>query len=68
MGIYGEKSTYSLRKPEATSIARHTAFNRHTIKEFFGKLEGLILSTGTSSVFIYNLDEKGCHTVQPKRS
>lgn len=54
----------SVRSPEATSLARATAFNEHNIKCFFDLLEPLISKLATGGQSIFNLDETGCTTVQ----
>lgn len=53
----------SLRTPEATSLARMTAFNRHTVGTFFDKLECVLKRHSFRPNQIFNLDETGVTTV-----
>ena len=54
----------SVQKPEATSLARATAFNCHTIGKFFDQLGDLYDRYKFEMHDIYNLDETGCTTAQ----
>ena len=54
----------SIRKLESTSIGRATAFNQHTVSEYFKNL-GTVLDKNKLTVdHIFNIDETGVTTVQ----
>ncbi|XP_050499832.1 tigger transposable element-derived protein 4-like [Diabrotica virgifera virgifera] len=54
----------TLRKPEATSINRITAFSRNEVTIFFNNLSRLMEKYAFSPNKIYNCDETGVTTVQ----
>ena len=53
-----------MQKPEATSLARATAFNCHTVGKFFNQLGDLYDRYKFEMHDIYNLNETGCTTAQ----
>ena len=59
-----ETNGLAIRSPEATSLARASAFNQHRVGEFYENLSTVMDRYKFSPNDIYNLDETGVHTVQ----
>ena len=65
---FKKRNRLTIRSPEATSMARASAFNQHTVKEFFTNLARVMDKHKFAPQDIYNIDESGLHTVQKPES
>jgi len=63
-GFIKRSQCISLRKPEATSLARSMGFNKPVVMQFYGTLYNLLEKYKLGPENIYNLDETGITSVQ----
>ena len=54
----------SIRLPKPTSVGRASAFNKHTVKEYFDNLAKVMDDNKFTAEQIFNVDETGVTTVQ----
>lgn len=62
-GFMDRNNKLSLRTPEPTSLSRGTAFNQHTVGEFYNLLGEVLGREQFEPESIYNCDETGVQTV-----
>uniref|UniRef100_A0A1B0CX45 HTH CENPB-type domain-containing protein n=1 Tax=Lutzomyia longipalpis TaxID=7200 RepID=A0A1B0CX45_LUTLO len=63
-GSFVQRHNLSIRKPEATSLQRATAFNKFNVGLFFEKLKSLYEKYSFDPGCVYNMDETAITTVQ----
>ena len=63
-GFKARHPEISVRKPEATSLARAQAFNKPQVSKFFRVLEETMKTYNINPLRVYNMDESGLNTVQ----
>jgi hypothetical protein len=62
--LFRDRHSLAIRNPEATSLSRATAFNKHTVGQFYTNLADVMDRYHFNPEDIYNCDETGCTTVQ----
>jgi hypothetical protein len=61
---FKERNGLAIRSPEATSLARASAFNRFNVEKFQANLAKVLDKHKFECADIYNIDETACTTVQ----